>query len=163
MLHKGHAYPGSFCIPKPLISELSEGIITQAVLSRTRLPGLPGMGRSYAKALRILQLKQLHKPQITVTDYLQKATSKPRCRHSGIHARYRAVLNSPLLSTRWLSPVGQDAEDPGEGDRQGASLVELKDQYEKELLSECSITLPHRVVSELGRPIKSQAWGLQDD
>lgn len=72
------------------------------------------------------------------------------------------MLNSPLLSPRWLSPVGQDAEDPGEGDRQGASLVELKDQYEKELLSECSITLPHEVVSELGRPIKSQAWGLQD-
>ena len=40
------------------------------------------------KGSGILQEKDLHKPQITITDYLQKDTSKPRHHHSGIHFKY---------------------------------------------------------------------------
>lgn len=89
---------------------------------------------------------------MTITDCLQKATRKPKSHHSEMHARYNGCVEFSVTVYCGVSLVGQDA-DTGEGGRQGASLIGLKDQYENELLSECS----HRygVVSELGRSIKS--------
>lgn len=106
------------------------------------------------KGSGIFQEKQLHKLTIYKRLCQSLRTITPEFMPDTTAVKF------PIAVYCWVSLVGQDAEDTGEGGRQGASLTELKDQYENKLLSECSKC--YGVVTELGRPIKSQIWGLQD-
>lgn len=74
------------------------------------------------KGSGILQEKDLHKPQITITIYKRL--------YPELMPGTMAVLRSPLLSTSSVSLVGQETWRPWWRRLGGSSLTKLKDHYE---------------------------------